>query len=161
MRQILLFIVLVFLSIAKLLAQDTIFCKIQRGCQITFTKSGYHIYALIHKGKTGQTDTVFCYKYGAYLGTKIQDAAIFDNIFMCVYEGSDGMFFSNHKFEKNTWTPIVGGYFFFFAQREKHDYQVSILTKEKVVVSKGGKKLIYRFDHVKKTVSVSKKINFD
>lgn len=145
---------ILFFSFSKLFAQDTIFSKIDRGFQITFTKNGYDIYALIQKGKTGQIDTVFCYKYGAYLGTKIQDAAIFDNVFICVYEGADGMFFSNHKFEKNAWAPIVGGYFFFFAQREKHDYLVYILAKEKVAISKGAKKMIYLFDHEKKTVSV-------
>lgn len=146
---------LIILSIARIAAQDTIFQKIEKDYQITFTKSGYHIYALI-QDRYKLIDTVFRYDYGAYMGTKIKDAALFDNVFICIYDGGDGMFFSNHKLEMKNWSPIVGGYFFFFSQGEKNDYLVSILSKEKVEVSKGVKKVIYLFDHIKKTVSVSK-----
>ena len=137
-----------------LVAQKTIFYKIEEEFCITFIEDGYHIYALIEKNEIEHTDTIFCYKYGAYLGTKIKEAALFDDIFICIYEGIDGMFFSNHKLERNRWTPNVGGYLFFFAQGEKHDHVVSIVTREKFEVRKGTRKKLYLFDHKNKTVSV-------
>lgn len=137
-------------------AQDTIFSKTEKDYRLIFKKSGYHIHALLHKNNTERIDTVFRYDYGAYKGMKVKDAAVHDNIFMCVYRSMNGLFFINSAFKDEKWSPILGGYLFFFAQGEKDDYRVSIISKEKVVIRQGekGKKNIYLYDYNKKTVKV-------
>ena len=143
MRQILLFIVLVFLFAGQLDAQDTIYSKIEKRYQIVFKKSGYHIYALCQKYGAERSDTVFRYDYGAYMAMSVKDAALHENVFMCVYSSMDGVFFTNYSYEDGKWVPSLGGFLFFLAQGEKDDYRASIISKEKVVLRKGkkGKKI--------------------
>jgi len=140
----------------KLDAQDTIYSKIEKDYQIIFKKSGYHIYALCQKFGVERSDTVFRYDYGAYMAMRVKDAALHENVFMCVYSSMDGVFFTNYSYDDGKWGPSLGGFLFFLAQGEKDDYRASIISKEKVVVRQGekGKKNIYLYDYNKKTVKL-------
>ena len=130
--------------------------EIEKRYQIVFKKSGYHIYALCQKYGAERSDTVFRYDYGAYMAMSVKDAALHENVFMCVYSSMDGVFFTNYSYEDGKWVPSLGGFLFFLAQGEKDDYRASIISKEKVVLRKGdkGKKNIYLYDYKKKTVKV-------
>jgi hypothetical protein len=156
MRFFLLTLVLFTFSGLNLYSQDTLFSRTEKEYQLVIKKGGYHIYAILLKRNIGQIDTVFRYDYGVYKGMDVKDAVMHDNIFMCVYRSMNGLFFINSAFKDGKWSPLLGGYLFFLAPREKDNYQVSIKSKRRVEVRQGdkGKKNTYLYDYNKKTVSV-------
>jgi|GEM_PF-3205729 len=147
---------LLFFGGQNICAQNTIFSKMEKNQHVYFEKDTHHIYALFQKNRDEQIDTIFRYDYGVYMNVKIKDASVHENVFMCVYRSLDGVFFINYSYENGKWSPLLGGYLFFIAPGEKDDYQVSIKSKERVVVRQieKGKKNIYLYDYNKKIVSV-------
>jgi hypothetical protein len=135
-----------FFGDLNIYAQDTIFSKIEKNKHVFFKKDTHHIYALFQKNRDEKIDTIFRYDYGVYMNVKVKDASVHENVFMCVYRSMDGIFFTNYSYENGKWSPLLGGYLFFLAPREKDDYQVSIKSKERVEVRQGDKgKKTYTF----------------
>lgn len=156
-KAILLSLVLFVLCGLDLYAQDTIFSRIEKDYQLNFKKGGYHIYATLLGHNDKQIDTVFVYDYGVYKGIKVKDAVLHENVFMCVYQSLNGLFFINSALKDGKWSPLLGGYLFFLSAKGNNDYRVNIMSKEKVEVQQGtkGKKVIYLYDYDKKTVTIS------
>jgi len=147
--KIIIFAILLFYSNISS-AQDTVFHKTENTYESLVIQSGYdHIYLLKHDRKI---DTVWVWKYGAYMKIHIFDIVYSRNYHISLNSTGYDIGYSIYEYQMDKWQPLMGGILAFLTD-SRNKIDVSILDGDKFrLLEEDGRETILKINFANKTL---------